>query len=261
MRYGFRGTMEKCLEHFVAENKFNVPSGTIFSKRNRICLLLGVGNNTGHAWFNKERLPLGEQALRLRVFLEFLGYTIMEREMLMPILSELSVQIALGTVSRKDVADYLGTTVDVVLDMISGRQGVSAQREETVKALLELHRSDTAQRKKEWLDVIALLDLAGIANDPQVAVHAMTTTMPTVRTKDASDSVAMLAHLLMAIKPLAERVDSDEFSAEDRKRLRELVRNGRSNLVFDLSNIFTRLCGERARNELATSQNHKESQS
>jgi hypothetical protein len=58
-----------------------------------------------------------------------------------------------------------------------------------------------------------------------------------------------LAHLILAARPLAERVESNDFSPEDRRRLRELTRvnRGRSNAVFELSTLLNRLCGERAR--------------
>jgi hypothetical protein len=65
-------------------------------------------------------------------------------------------------------------------------------------------------------------------------------------TSNHQETISALAELLKQARPLAELVASEEYSPEDRKLLRELTRNGRSNEVFDLSNLLNRLCGERA---------------
>jgi hypothetical protein len=256
MSKGFHGTLEECVQHFVAANKFDSADRAMYIKRNRVCDLIGISYPTGLQWFSKMRLPIGENALRLRVFLQLLGYTVIDRRPQTPSLQELSLVVAFACIPIQDIADYIGGAYDVVLEMALGRQGISSQREEKLQVLLAGYKTEVERKKKEWLSVINELHLVGVAQES-------VTVAPTLPAKssghvNSSDPVEMLAHLLMVIKPLAERVASDECSPDDRKRLRELVRNGRSNLVFDLSNIFTRLCGERARNELATSQNHKE---
>jgi hypothetical protein len=56
----------------------------------------------------------------------------------------------------------------------------------------------------------------------------------------------LLANLILTARPLPEMVNSDEFTAEDRARLRELAqRDG----VFDLHNHLYGLCSETARRE------------
>jgi hypothetical protein len=65
------------------------------------------------------------------------------------------------------------------------------------------------------------------------------------------DDVLLLAELLREALPRASRIASDEFSSEDRARLREL---SGAQTVFELVNELTLLCGERARNNIRSAQ-------
>jgi hypothetical protein len=57
-----------------------------------------------------------------------------------------------------------------------------------------------------------------------------------------------VAQLVLAAIPPAARMVSDEFSADERQQLRELVKteDQRSNGVFELSNLLNRLCSDTA---------------
>ena len=62
-------------------------------------------------------------------------------------------------------------------------------------------------------------------------------------------SLQELANLVNTALPLAHRVESDEFTPEEREELRRLtcLDSRPSHAVFELSNALTRLCGEAAR--------------
>ena len=62
-----------------------------------------------------------------------------------------------------------------------------------------------------------------------------------------------LAKLLNEALPLAQRVESEEFTSEEREQLRTLTLtpDGRSQAVFALSNVLFRLCGESSRRLLS----------
>ena len=59
-----------------------------------------------------------------------------------------------------------------------------------------------------------------------------------------NDDITIFAHLMQTALPLAKRLASDDYSAEDRKKLRELAGK---HTIFELNNELAKLCGERAR--------------
>lgn len=62
-----------------------------------------------------------------------------------------------------------------------------------------------------------------------------------------ADLMARFVRDVKALLPLAARLASDEFTAEDRYELRELA--GKYT-IFDLKNLLIGLCGERAREQI-----------
>ena len=73
---------------------------------------------------------------------------------------------------------------------------------------------------------------------PKLSVH---------RSLDTHTSIIeSLANIIKGIIPLVNLLESDEFTPEERAQFRELVGG---NGVFEFSNSFFRLCGERTRNE------------
>ena len=62
-----------------------------------------------------------------------------------------------------------------------------------------------------------------------------------------------LAILVNKALPLAQRLESDEFTPEERERFRSLtaIQRSYSNAVFELNNLLSRLCGESARRLLS----------
>src|SRR5687767_1618342 len=65
---------------------------------------------------------------------------------------------------------------------------------------------------------------------------------------DHAKTVRTLAELINSALPLARHVASDEFTADEREQLRLFtpIQHGRSNAVFELSNLLGRLCSESA---------------
>lgn len=241
----FTGTTEECLKHFVGAHEINTMEEKEYKRRNAISHLLGINQATGYEWFSNFRMPKGENLLRLRYFLELNGYQLLERQGMPELIREFSEQIALGAMSLAEAAEYIGTTSDVILDVVMRRQGVSSQRETQVKELVELHQNKATERLREWQATMKSLGFA------QPTTKTVAASLPQLSQLNDGQVIETLAHLVLATRPLAERVLSDDFSADDRRRLRELTANGRSNAVFDLSNLLNRLCGERARKEIS----------
>jgi hypothetical protein len=67
------------------------------------------------------------------------------------------------------------------------------------------------------------------------------------------DEISEFAKLAKKMLPLAKKLASDEFTAEDRARLRELAG---TSTIFELKNELVKLCGERARAQLLNQEYH-----
>ena len=247
----FMGTTEECLQHFVEAHEINNTDGKECKTRNGIANLFGITQPTAYNWFAKGSLPGGEKLLRLRYFLELLGYQPIEREGMPELIREFSNQISLRAISVQDAAQYIGTSTDIIVDVLMCRYGTSSQREEQIRELVQLHREEATQKLQEWQ---ATLKMLGLDQPPAEATPQPALVIPkkpTVACLNDDQVIKTLAYLILAAKPLAEYVLSDHFSAEERDALREkTVTNGRSNAVFELSNLLNRLCSERARKQL-----------
>jgi len=249
----FMGSTEECLRHFVqAHPEINEPKTKEFRVRNTISRLLDVSQATAYDWFCKFNMPNGERLLRLRYFLELNGYRLSDRHYASEVLRVFSNHLALQAISLADAASYIGLLPSAVLSIAMCRQGTSPQSEQKLVELVELNQEAAAEKLKAWQ---ATIESFGFAQPPQEEIVApvVQATEPVVKEVDkdvSKDVIEILARLIQAACPLAELILSDNFSAEDRCRLRELTGNGRTNKVFELSNSLNRLCGERARKEM-----------
>ena len=242
----FKGSTEKCLKHFSQTYQTNRTGKEVHKIRNVVCQLFGVNQQTARVWFNGYQVPIGENLLRIRLFLALNDYEVSERQELSVIVREFADQVALGVLSVNEAVKYLDATRDAVMRILTTQRKATGERESKIAELVQFHREEAEQKEKGWATAIQSLDLYKPAEKTLMPAPRMSASH-----KDDSMTIDTLAHLIKACLPLAERLLSDEFSADDRRKLRELTANGRSNAVFDLSNALNRLCGERARKEIS----------
>ncbi len=252
----FTGTTQECLEHFSQGNRFNTPEREACKLRNAVSEFFGINHQTGYGWFSQFRLPTGENLLRLRFFLSLLGYEVVERNVVPKILREFSDMVCLRTLSFEEAAYLIGGTAvpAVLLDVSFGRYGVSGEREEKITELVELYKKEATVKLEEWktkIESFGLANFSAIKIVPAQTPESSKEDSKPVLARLNGEVVKTLAHLILAIKPWAELLLSEEFSPEQRQQLRELTAtNGRSNAVFEVSNALNRLCSERARKEI-----------
>lgn len=269
-----KGSLEECLRHFSREHGTLLTRNRHYARR-AVVALFGINGAAGHRWFDQNILPVGVNRCKLWYFLELIGYRITDPVLPHREQADLLVQLALSVVTPKMVATRLSIDSNTVLRWLNGDSVPMEENRDKLKAILYENKLKTEEKKIVWVNVLRDLDLPlfgaitdggqtidvrGIPvgsskpeprSEPKTTLSAVSVAGRSVRDGWHGQEIEILAHLLLAAKPLADRILSDEFSAEDRRKLRELTAtNGRSNGVFDLSNSLNRLCGERARHEL-----------
>lgn len=257
MKPPITGTLEECMRHF--SGRFLAERGhRAWLLRNDIAQLLGVGRRAGESWFTKFKLPSGENLVRLKLFLEFAGYKASDYHELESAMNDFARVVGLQIISVTEAANQLGINPQQVLAYILHGQDTSSERKETIRALVETHRAEVAKRTLVMKSKMA--GLGFLAGQVEQEAASPESTRKSAgdrnhRTEEADlalPEVILLAQLVNAAAPLAERIASNEFSARDRQILRRLTQAGQSNLVFDLSNSLNRCCSEKARTLLGS---------
>lgn len=255
-----RGKTAECLEDFTKSAGIgNTGRGTgkdIYRIRNRICRLLGVASETGFAWFTKLILPSGENLLRLRFFLRFFGYQVEELEAIRKEVAGAAELVAFRVITIEEFAEVVQKPPRQALRPLMGQEGLSEQKLEKISKFCELYKSKLAEKKVEWKENLASVGIASqlmstgstAAEEMQnVGISPATEKVPVPRLASSREfTIKVLAGMIKSAIPLAELMASDDFSPEERQALRQLTSNGRSNGVFDLSNLLNRLCSETA---------------
>ncbi|MFZ1987879.1 MAG: hypothetical protein WAV21_02505 [Minisyncoccia bacterium] len=245
----FTGTTAECLAHLAKATKVDH-----FAKRKTIASFVGVGDSTVYRWFKEMMLPVGEPLLRLRFYMEFLGYDVVELQSLNPPVRDAARLFAFRISTLSEIAQLVGYSegrggTDTLLAVFRGTQGVSKQRLEEFTSFVELYGEQLLEKKRATQkvqlngDVRAELDIDQASARPASMVQALRpTSQKPPNSRDAL--IESLAGSVKALIPLARAISSDDFTAEDRARVRELAD---SDGVFTLANLLYRLCGERAR--------------
>lgn len=224
-----KGTTEQCFRHYISTLP---PMGKkrVVEARRPLIDFVGVDPQTVTRWITGKIFPLGLSLLKLRFFLDSLGYQVDELENLkntsLPAY-KLAKMIAHGVVKVSEATKKLDfADNDEIYRIVLRSSRTSSGRERLIEELWEKNKDKVQARPLRI---------------PRLPI-GLEPALPHVRAKDQELEIA--AHLILALRPLAERIASDEFTPEERKHLRELVKGDG---VFHLSNALNRLCGEKAR--------------
>jgi hypothetical protein len=243
----FTGTTAECLRHFAARF-WDGSTREIWQQRKAISEIFGLSSSAVNEWFSKGHLPVGENKVRLQSFLKLVGYEATDYVPLDPPLDDLAFVIVTRAATIDEVASVLMVRRDQVFEYLLRGGGLSAEREQTLRQFISARRQEWSERLMALKAKVEDLGFVTKAKAPESAAKPAETNGGIA----TAPEVMLLAQLVNAAAPLAERVASDEFSADDRKLLRQLTRmaTGQSNHVFELSNSLNRCCGERARAQL-----------
>ena len=229
----------------------------------------GVTAVTIGRWLRREKpeLPLGLPLIKAEFFFEYAGGEVPHRSHareFYPLGHKLAELLVFGCVTAKEATKDLGYKDDyAILNMAHGKSRCIANREKDLKALIELHEKEVAERKaaakREIADAIIKLfrgkvavaepSAPALAINPQAAREAVEAKNGVPFDKEALKRT--LAHQIFAMQHLLSQA-VDRFSAKDRSDLRDLtaLKDGRTNAIFEVSSDLNQLCGEDARNHL-----------
>lgn len=246
-RFHFKGTQAACLAHYASST---------FSEDPRMGLARFTGTTvhpTVHRWMRGTSVPIGENAIGARYYLELLGYEITENPR-DPVLQEIGRMVAYDIATVEDLCKEVGTVTDYgrdnMLGVLLGRISVSDERRAMLESFALSFRDIIDEKKRELIAqlphrVPQAKSAEAIVQRPVPSPISAITAPPSG--KLSMSLVSSLAHLVQATIPLAEIVNSDKCSPEDRKKLRDLAGGDG---VFRLANLLNRLCGEKARSQL-----------
>jgi hypothetical protein len=255
-KLGFQGTFLECVRNFreLTSGLFGVSGGVVSQK---LKAFLGT-KNPFRFWFVEENLPRGENLLKLELFLDCLGYDISEeisgrnrwgdRKRLVEI-------IATGVASSGQIGEVIeGATSDNILRWARGEIVPTGERLLALEGRIISHFLPRANMEmannwfpfaEEILSLLQIRDEVVTAENREDSLPAVGDQAALVRMKEAV--ITSLAQNIKTSIPLARVLLGDDFSAEDRKKLRDLTADGSSHGVFELSNLLNGLCGEKAR--------------
>lgn len=201
------------------------------------------------AWVNGECLPKGENLFKLEFLLSLVGYSVMKEMEVSSAVASLSAMVATDIYTIDDIVRATQTTEQTVHRWLSGKLDQSNSRKAIIRDLVLRRQERLSSETSIWKAKLTSLGL--IANDDKtVQVAGAPSTSPCSVENTHQVMIDSLAGLINAAIPLAQAILSDDFTAEERRLLREATVKGRTNGVFELSNLLSRLCGERARKEI-----------
>lgn len=209
----YTATTFECIQH-LGKNEFSLIERTELERK------LDSNWITIRRWMNGSNMPKGTRLIKLRVLLLQRGYRITDLEGFDNITILLCCMLASGELSLDDI-----------------RKALDYRSENEVLRLLltpgYFTRMSTGRQLKA--QALAKVDMTAVAE---------------TKTHFTNDMVLKAtSNLIKALLPFAESIAADNFSADERKRLREL---SGSETIFRLSNAIVALTGEKARDNSKT---------
>jgi hypothetical protein len=241
----FQGDTLSCLRHLHGTIK---DDDDFFEKRAYIAKFAGVGERAVYNWFRERNPPVGAPLIRLRYYLEFCGYTVEDFPNLDPDIRQSGKLIAFGVLTVEEMAEAVGypgdrAGADAVLKVFRGVQGTSHNKLLQFQTLVELYKDQLDEKIQSTRCVVPKRSVEASQPKPlPVRAPLRVVARPVLSEHEAL--ICSFANMVTAMLPLARLVSSDDFSPEDRAKVREL--SGHEG-VFELANTLFRICGERSR--------------
>lgn len=237
-RIEFSGTLEQCLEMIPGIDRD-------FSIRKTLARLVGMSNESVYRWFRQDGnsyRPAGLARIQVGYFCETIGFEVKEVTELGGDAYHLGKLLAFSVIKLDDIATKLNANRSQVLAFLRGDHGFSEARKKVANQVAnDVSLLAECQRQKGELE--KSLNLLPCPQKPEVKTPSLVGQTP-IQFNDAC--IEALGHGLRGLLPLLEIVISDDFSPEERTRVREIAG---SKTVLQFSNGLVQLAGERARKD------------
>jgi hypothetical protein len=249
----FKGNTVECIQHFANEIKTRRDH---FLIRKKVADFVGAGESAVYRWFSGKNPPVGEGLIKIRFYLEHQGYEVKELAGLRPEVRDAARLYAFGILTLSELVVLFGHPpgrggLDTLLSVFRGMEGISSERAQLYREFISAYAEQLPAKQQE-LQKIELNSNKDVPAVSLVRLGASERSKPkpaqlTLRTSIDSHEAIMVAFSgqVKALIPLAELIESDTFTPEQRARTRELAGGDG---VFKVANMLFRLCGERARN-------------
>lgn len=225
-RTAARGTFDQCLAHFidVCKGGYTTPSLFLSEERNFA------------RWVEGRSKPIGDNKVRMRVYLQDLGYTI----------TDVEGQSKVIAVAAEVLACRFATVSELAY-------GFGFQGKERINKMLRILHGNRRARPRDLHTGEAFLaqfdESVRAARKARVSSSVSVAAVPRIVGGETLDKAGMLvacASFIMGMLPITDYLLSDACTAGDREKLR-LLTGGDG--LFNLSTNFNRLCSETERRE------------
>lgn len=250
------GDTWECLGHY----SHGIPKtpGEEIALRRQLIDFVGISLVQTKRLLQHGKQARGENLIRLRFYLYYLGYSVEELNSLGDETFELANLFALGFASLTAISDSLGVGRDSAIRRMRKVQKLSASDVEKTREIVSHIK---ARVKDDLPKIIPSFSVRKMRVEPKRLEKVKTRLLPRHEFGKGRESVQQLkecqasdetkkaidatAALIESLLPLSELLLSDEFSAQERAELRRKV-NGHG--LFNLANNMNALCSETARN-------------
>jgi hypothetical protein len=241
----FGGTTKECLHHY-AENSLP-PKGARNSTQAKEPMVnfVGVTTDTITSWIYDRNMPAGGSLVKLRFFLEAVGYDVIElRSLRGQVNYMLAEMLAYGVLSIEQAVEQLGfQNSHPIFRIVHGESNTNLGRAAKIREMYESHKSVRIAAKDRLLTQLRNSD---VRNSHEAPILSSTQVSRSPRENEEAigdESITALAHFVLAITPLLEKAVT-EITREQRNKLRKLTGDDG---MFRLSKASSRLCSEKAR--------------
>lgn len=235
-----KGNTRECLDDYFSTLSWSVSAA--LHERKPICDFVGVDPAPVRKWYIERYLPVGITLVKLRYFLESIGYQVSELENLNQSVRDLGRLICHGIVSVEEaVTELMLPSHSQLLRLLHGTvSGLASERMSRLEQICEIYERETAELvqkiPKKWA-------VKPVTHGASISAHSNQVTRPdshpNTRNGDGlsfEDEVIHLLHILDSdcklVGPRLQRM-VDEFTPEQRANFRETAS---PDLVFRLSN-------------------------
>lgn len=249
----FSGPFAQCLKHYAKclERIYSVKNRV--QGRRPLAEFTGAPDNSVYRWLAGSSAIEGERYLRTLYFLEAQRYEIVELRMLPNVVWQIGWLIAQNRITLADVLAKTNYSPGHFLRLFRDSSGkMQADRKSALEQLVK-HFDNVPSR---FLDQDVTEDTPSpvlTANERNEILSRDTMGAPSKKklppaVKAVRRDIEILSHLIQAALPLAEWMNSDQCTEEDRQILRQLTKEGWQDgtALFRLSTALNGLCSKKA---------------